>query len=251
MKNSFVNTSNVARFMSAVSDLQNRGAGEACLMVVDGHPGLSKTTICHWWAIQNNAVFLRAKAEWTPRWMVRELLESMNVKPRHSFQDCFRQAVDALMSRSNQAQIQGKTFAVIIDEVDHIGKSAKCLETLRDFSDLLEIPFIFVGMQKVRDNISRFPQISSRIGQYVEFFPASRDDVYSLVNELCEVEVGKDLIEFLLEVSRGRVREVKEAIMAIERFGKRNNGTVTRKAMAGETLLNSRDNGQPIKVRAD
>lgn len=250
MRNQFVTTSNVARFLSAYTALEQRGAGEACLMVIDGYPGHGKTSVTDWWATQNDAVFLRAKAEWTPRWMLQELLEVMSVVPRHSFQDRFRQAIDGLMERHRQAVIERRPFGIIIDEVDHISRSAKILETLRDLSDLLEIPFIFVGMGKVRANLTRFPQVASRVGQYVEFQPASRDDVNKLVSGLCEVEVADDMIEFLHRVSKGRIREIKEGLMAIERFGRHNNGAVSRRDMAGEVLLNSRENGRPIKVEA-
>jgi len=250
MRNKFVTTSNVARFLAAFTALEERGAGEACLMVIDGYPGHGKTSVTDWWATQHDAVFIRAKAEWTPRWMMQELLEVMSIVPRHSFQDRFKQAIDGLMERHRQAVIERRPFAVIVDEVDHISRNTKILETLRDLSDLLEIPFVFVGMGKVRANLTRFPQIASRVGQYVEFQPANRADVGKLVSELCEVEVAEDLVEFLHRVSKGRIREVKEGLMAIERFGKHNAEKVTCKSMTGKVLLNSRENGRPIKVEA-
>ncbi len=43
MKNEFVKTKNVKSFLNALSALSQRGAKEACLMVVDGKPGLGKT----------------------------------------------------------------------------------------------------------------------------------------------------------------------------------------------------------------
>ena len=40
MKPTFVETSNYRRFTTALTRLDDRGAREACLVVVDGKPGL-------------------------------------------------------------------------------------------------------------------------------------------------------------------------------------------------------------------
>ena len=76
MKRQFVNTSNTGRFLTGLKAVQNRGAEEACLMVVDGQPGLGKTTNIQWWATQTNSVFLRAKKQWTAAWFLHELIEN-------------------------------------------------------------------------------------------------------------------------------------------------------------------------------
>ena len=53
MKNEFVKTKNVKRFLTGIADLSTRGAQEACLMIVDGQPGLGKTQTVNWWAVRN------------------------------------------------------------------------------------------------------------------------------------------------------------------------------------------------------
>ena len=103
MKRKFVKTRNAKGFMSALTKLEARGAEEACLMVVDGQPGLGKTATVQWWAVQNGAVFLRAKKEWSPRWMLRELLEELRVRPAYSFEQMYRQAIEALHSNVHVA----------------------------------------------------------------------------------------------------------------------------------------------------
>ncbi len=44
MKSAFVQTTNVRRYLQALSALEDRGASEACFIVIDGEPGLGKTT---------------------------------------------------------------------------------------------------------------------------------------------------------------------------------------------------------------
>lgn len=250
MKRTFVRTSNAARFLTGLEALSRRGAEEACLVVVDGEPGLGKSAVIQWWAVQTGSVFLRAKKEWTPRWMLRELLQELDEQPEFSFEAMYRQALSALASRAQAAENADQTFGVVIDEVDHISRSSRLLETLRDLSDMLEIPFVLVGMGRVKHHLTRFPQVASRVGQYIEFRPGTVDDAKAMVAALCEVPVRDDLVAFLHTASGGKYREVKEAIAAIERFGRRNPGqTLGVSEMAGEILLNNRRTGEPIRVK--
>jgi len=249
MRDRFVQTSNTARFAEALDALQDRGAAEACLMVIDGEPGYGKSRTIEWWAVQQGCVYLRAKKEWTPAWMMRELLGSLNVPPAHSFERMYAQALDTLGQRALQAQRDDGVFAVVVDEVDHIVRAGGLLESLRDLSDMLEIPFILVGMGKVRSALVKFPQVASRVSRYVAFEAASLADVTALVQGLCEVDVAPDLVRELHQLSGGYCREIMEGIANIERFGRRSGETVTVAAMEGEVLLHDRRTSAPIRVK--
>ena len=252
MKPCFVKTENLTRFLAGLLALNDRGAEEACFLVVDGDPGTGKTTIVYRWVTQEGAVYLRAKKEWTPGWMLRELLELLKVTPEYSFERMYKQALAALAEQAKVAEREGTTFAVVVDEADHISRRGEILETLRDLSDMLEIPFILVGMGRIRQNLTRFKQISSRVGQPVEFKTCSLADVEALVKGLCEVPVAADLVAHLHDVSGGYTREIKEGIAAIERFGKRSPGkTIDCALMDGQPLLIDRRTGKHILVRAD
>nr|DAI24798.1 MAG TPA: AAA domain protein [Caudoviricetes sp.] len=252
MKDVFVKTKNVKNFLNALSALSQRGSREACLMVVDGKPGLGKTRALNWWACRNDCLCIRAKKEWKPNWFMRDLINAMKKTPEHSFEGMFRQALTELGERSKEAARDGQVFAVVIDEVDYISRSQNLLETIRDLSDFLEIPFILVGMGVIRHNLAKFPQIASRVGQYVDFSPLDLEDTKELVNKLCNVEVEDRLIAFVHAVTMGYVREIKEAIASIDRFASRNPDihTVTFDMMDGVVLMNDRQNSKPIYVRA-
>ena len=250
MKPIFVKTQNATAFLAALSALEQRGASEACLVVVDGKPGLGKSATTYWWACENQATFLRAKAEWTPAWFLRELLFELRITPEHSFERMYKQAINALGNRAAAAERDQQPYAVLIDEVDHISRNSRLLETMRDLSDMLEIPFILVGMGRVRHNLTRFPQIASRVGQSVEFDVSPLEDVRKMILAQCEVQVEECMVAFLHKASSGYFREVKEGMASIERFGRRNSGKpVSVKNMAGEVLLIDRTTGKPIVVR--
>lgn len=145
----------------------------------------------------------------------------------------------------------GKTFGLVIDEADHVSSKSPILETIRDISDMIELPTILVGMGKVNDNLKRFPQVASRVSQKVRFENCSVEDVTALISNRCEVLVSEDLVKFTLKASCGYNREILEAIANIERFGLRNEpdeGGISMADMAGETLLIDRQRNQPIIV---
>lgn len=251
MKNVFVETSNVRRFHAALAALEQRGAQEACLAVVDGLPGLGKTTTLRQWVSQNGAIYLRAKKEWTPSWFMNELLEEMRVHPPHSFQKKFQRVIQELAMLSDMAGRARRNFALVIDEADHISKKETILETVRDVSDILELPVVLVGMGKVNDHLTRFPQVASRVSQKVRFEKASLDDVRLFVARRCEVNVADDLVGFVHKVSQGYNREVLEAIANIEKFGLRQEPSeagIGLADMAGLPILNDRHSGQPVFV---
>jgi len=115
----------------------------------------------------------------------------------------------------------------------------------------MDIPFILVAMGIIRNSLKRFPQIASRIGQYVEFKELDLEDTRLLVNTLCNVQVEDKLIAFIHKVTNGYSREIKEAIASIDRFAARNPGLelVTYDSMIGLPLMNDRRNSNPIYVR--
>lgn len=251
MKNVFVETSNVKRFMGALSALEERGAQEACLVVVDGLPGLGKTTTLNHWVAQNGCIYLRAKKEWTPSWFMSELLESLRIHPPHSFQKKYAKIIEELAVRQGAALMERRSFGLVIDEADHVSSKSAILETIRDISDMIELPTILVGMGRVNDNLARFPQVTSRVSQRVRFEKATIQDVQALIKARCEVKVADDLTQFVLKVSGGFNREVLEAIANIERFGLRYDAGpagVTLADMAGQVIVNDRRSSQAIRV---
>ncbi|MFB2531004.1 AAA family ATPase [Paracoccus sp. p3-h83] len=252
MKPVFVQTSNYKRFTTALSRLDGRGAREACMVVVDGKPGLGKTATMMHWAAQTGCIYLRAQKGWDYSWFIQELLTELQVTnmPRGR-RERFRLALEILGDRSVDAEVEGRPFGLMIDEADLISNKPEVMEAVRGVSDLKHMPTILVGMGKLRDNLRRFPQIESRAPNKVEFLPATLDDATALVSGLCEVQVAADLIALIWKLSRGFSREIVEAISAVERFGHRLDvgpQGVTRADMAGQVLMNNRETGKPIIV---
>lgn len=252
MRPVFVETENAKHFKQALSDMSQRGAEEACFVVVDGNPGLGKTTILTHWVAQSGSIYLRCKSDYSINWFMNELLKSLNAEPPHSYQKKFQLALRLLNKRQSDAGLGQHSFSLVIDECDHISGDKKTMESIRDLSDLLYLPVILIGMGKLRTGLTRLPQIASRVSRYVAFNPVDEKDARALVDGLCEIPVQDDLVRFLLKATGGYTREIKEAIMNIERFGRRQSDLSDRGIsladMSGQVLFNDRSTSQPIYV---
>lgn len=255
MKPGFVETRNYTKFMEGMTALEARGSVECRLVVVDGLPGLGKTTILHRWAAMEQCIYLRAKTEWSAYWMMSELLIGLGVSdaeiPR-GHEKRFRACIAALSERLARSHTARQQFAIVIDEADHVSGKSALVDTIRDFTDLTEVPFVLVGMGRIRDNLTKHPQTASRISRYIRFEPAGIDDVQVFLDRKCAIPVAPDLAAFVAQATRGFNREILEAIVSIERFGQRNAPAgpegLTLREMAGEHLINDRKSGQAIMV---
>ncbi len=251
MKHAYVLTSNTQRFLGGIDAVERRGASEACLVVVDGLPGRGKSYTAQWFSIRSDVPYLRATREWTPAWFLRALLTELRVVPEQSFEKMFKQALMALSQRAEHARTAGSFFGLVIDEVDHVVRSSKIMDTIRDLSDLVEVPMILIGMGKVRSALARYPQTASRVAQYVEFEPLTLDDTRALVAGRCDVAVADDLVDLVHSSAKGYAREVLEAIASIERCCGRLGRPATVADMVGQVLLYDRATGRPIIVRGE
>jgi hypothetical protein len=214
MRNQLVKTSNYERFRVAIAALEQRGAPEASMLLVVGDPGFSKSIIVNKWAIDSQAIYLRAKTDWTPPRFLRALAFELGVE-RDGRADLLLERVTAAIARQRTP--------IVIDEVQHtIARRARTLEAIRDISDLTEtIVILIAGEVRVQDRIALFPQIASRIHQVVNFQAASLDDVSACCAQMAEVEIAHDLVDEIHKQSGGRMRHVVNAIALIERAARR------------------------------
>ena len=253
MRNVFVETSNVREFYASLKKLNERGAEEACMVVVDGKPGLGKTTTLNRWVTQTGSVYLRAQKGWDYGWFVQDLLAELSVDPKsiRGKRERFARVLCELQERADRAALRDKTFGIVIDECDLVSSRGEIMEAIRGISDLKFLPTILVGMGTLRDNLRRFPQIESRAPNKVAFTPATIDDARALIVERCEVPVAEELIQYVWRASKGFNREILDAIAHIERFGLRadiDEGGVTLADMAGQPIMTDRVTGKEIFI---
>ncbi len=214
MKKGFVQNSNYARFLQAVKAVEARGAREASMLLVTGAAGLGKSETVDRFAVDTNAVYLRAKETWTKRGLLVEMAESLRIQTNATNHEMQARIIGAVGARQTP---------IIIDEAEFTVKSsASILECVRDISDLTETLVVLVGMETIESRIARYPQISSRIGQVVQFQALTEQDVQLACKQLAEVEIDADLVRELRRQSEGKMRLVMNGIANIERVAKSN-----------------------------
>ncbi len=218
MKDLFVKTSNYVAFEAGINKALSRGAMEATNVLVYGPPGTGKTENIDYWAVQNDAIHLRANEGWTPRQFMKELATKAGIDSTGSAQALFERLLSYMVSTGTP---------LVIDEVNFcLADNASVMEKIRDFSDRTETLVIYAGDERVIPKIGRHAQIASRFAAVVEFKMANLQDVRQLCDELAEVPMADDLAAYLHQQSGGRVRNVIDGIAVAERIGKKTHGPV-------------------------
>ncbi len=244
MKKQFVKTSNYEKFQEAVRFVEARGALEASWLLVEGSPGYGKTETVEEWVAKNGAIYLRAKEKYTPSFFYEELAEKLKVDGAGTRKERFQRLITKIMHTQ---------VPIILDEVQHaLPNNASVLEALRDITDTTETVAILVaGEDRVQKRIAKFPQLSRRIRETVEFTPASPEDTALICSELADVKIEGALQAEIHRQSKGLVSAVINAIAAVEHQARRNKAlSVTLVDMAGQELVHDWQAGRPQLVRA-
>lgn len=229
MKDQFVKTSNYVAFEAGINKAMSRGALEATNVLVYGPPGTGKTENIDYWAIQNDAIHLRANEGWTPRQFMRELATKAGIDSTGSAQALFERLLGFMV---------GTGTPLVIDEVNFcLADNAAVMEKIRDFSDRTETLVIYAGDERVIPKIGRHAQIASRFAAVVEFKMATLSDVRQLCDELAEVQIADDLASYLHHQSGGRVRNVIDGIAVAERVGRKTAGRVALADCEGMEMM--------------
>ncbi|MDL2266801.1 AAA family ATPase [Desulfovibrio sp. OttesenSCG-928-G15] len=229
MLKQFVATENYQRFVAGIQATEARGAAEAGILLVYGAPGRGKTHVVEHWVDKNDAIFLRANVDWTPKYFLVELCKVLGVDPKGHAQSLFERCLEVVIDRQKP---------LVIDEAEHcLTRNAAVFEKIRDITDRAEITTVCIGMDKILREIAKFKQIHSRIARVVEFKALSEEDVSLACQKLSEVVITPGLAAEVHRLCSGRMREVLNIIASIERAAKMNGlATVDVKDMQGVAL---------------
>lgn len=214
MKKGFVTTENYRRMVEAQKAVERRGASEAGMVIVKGPYGIGKTATVERFAVDKNAVFIRAMETTSKRGLLNEWAAKMGVNSQGSSQEV-------------QARIISRSMVdmrmVVIDEADHLIRSTPALlEVVRDVTDMAGIALFMVGMEHFANNLSRYGHIASRVARLVEFRPLSRADVQVVCDSMCEVKLQAPVVDAVLQQSAGKMRLVLNALALLEQWAEAN-----------------------------
>ena len=213
MRKIFVKTTNVKNFIGLVENLLKKPKNIPKMGLIYGEPGLGKSQTALWLACKYDAIYLRATNLMTGRWLLEEIAKEMDEIPRYLTSDNFNLIVQKLKQ---------KPQLIIVDEIDYLMNNLKTIEILRDIHDKTECPIVFVGMSLVHKKLERYKHLFDRFSEIVKFETFSVNDLKQIFEQLSEITVNIDAIEFIHK-KYNRFRQIVQLINQLEIIAKENN----------------------------
>lgn len=234
MKNTFVRTKNVKNFVSLMDSLQKLPPNIPKLALVYGEHGLGKTHAIMWWAIRNDAIYIRANNEMTQSGLLKAIVEELDERAFFYMQENYKLILKHLKT-------DPKT--IIVDEVDYLIGSKNAIEILRDIQDCTGSPLVLVGMGLVDRKISRLKHFDDRLFKKLKFEHFNQDDIRNILNELTELSFSEDALSYIA-TRTNQFRKLVQHIDQIEKLANTNQLEVIDEPLV-KGVLNERPN---IKV---
>lgn len=114
---------------------------------------------------------------------------------------------------------------IIVDEADRSKQAG--FEQFRDIHDRLSVGLIFIGMRGIEKQLSRYPQLYSRVGFVHEFRPLSRDEIQFILEHKWE-SLGTSLdpgdftdteaVASIIRITAGNFRLIHRLCLQISRL---------------------------------
>ncbi len=211
MKYAIAPVKNIVALGEAADALVSRAAGVPGMGLVWGPTGYGKTTGAAWLRNRVDGVYVRALALWSPAAMLEAIARELGGTWRGS---CAR-TLDWICER-----LEVRPRPLLVDEADYVLRKGVLVDTLRDLHDQTAAPVVLFGMPGIQRQLVRWPQVTGRILQEVEFAPCDAEDARVLADTLCEVEIREDLLVHLQQQAKGSTRLIVVGLARIEHFAR-------------------------------
>jgi DNA transposition AAA+ family ATPase len=192
---------NVSLFSELVSRVMHRTPHLPGIGVFHGPSGYGKTFAATYAAHKTRAFYLEVGESWTKAKFVRMLLVELGREPRGTVADMVEAAIAAL------AMTPGRPL--IVDEADWIVKRGY-IETVRELHDKSGTPIILIGEELLPAKIAAVSERThNRVLAWEPAQPADADDAAAVARLYVPgVEVRRDLLDFFVAKTGGRIRRV-------------------------------------------
>lgn len=206
-------TNNLATLESAYERLSESAIGVPKFGLVKGVAGFGKTTGLIWLSTRCNGIYVTASPLWTPREMLKTILDDIGIPVVGSNQQMAHSIVNHLAMNNRP---------LFIDDIDFIfdctNNPQKIIETFRYIHDQAGVPVLLVGMDQIDRKIARREQLSSRIKEIIEFDKMNEADARQVADRLMpEIHCTDDLLHDLLTKAHGGIRRFTIGLDQIKR----------------------------------
>ena len=206
MKQVFVRTKNVKKFVYLMETLKNLPPNIPKLALVYGSHGLGKTKTLIWWATKNDAIYIRANNDMTQNGLLKELVIELNQRPYHAMQD----NLDLIIK-----QLRFNPKIIIVDEIDYLF-SKNAIEILRDIQDNTGTPIVLSGMGNVDTKIARYKHFEDRIYKKLKFELYDETDIEDILSQITDLTFTPDAIKYLAT----RTNQFRKIVQTLDQLEK-------------------------------
>lgn len=184
----------------AIEALLSRHANVAGLGVLYGPPGRGKSMAAMAMVNIYRAYYVQIRRVWSIKVVLQKILVEMGlVEPKRATTADLLDLITVQLSKSGRP--------LILDEADYLLRSDSLIETIRDIYEGSRRPVLLVGTDMLRTGLRNWPQMHSRVYQWIEAPPVSITDAGKLANVYASgVQIADDLLEHIVSRVDGSVR---------------------------------------------
>lgn len=190
---------NVSLCNGALEAALHRPAHLPGLVAFYGPSGYGKSTAAAYVANRHRAYYVECKSTWTKKFLLLSILTEMGITPAKTIPE---------MAAQISEQLALSQRPLIIDEMDHI-VTKKATEVIRDIYEGSGAAILLVGEETMPAKLREWERFHNRMLKWVQAQPSDLDDARALAKMFCrEVEIADDLLQRIVEVSRGVARRI-------------------------------------------
>lgn len=213
MQHKFIKTTNYIECYEAMLELRKLPRDMEKMGLFFGPPGRGKTLIIEKLAIDEGAALVRTLGSWTPKQMMIDICEALEIMDTGTTSTLQHRIIDELTQSKR---------VLIIDEVDTLFLNGKkqLLLMLRDIHDMAKTPIILTGMEQCDKMFKKDTHYYERFSRKVKMGETTKHDI----EQLClnaDVKIEDDLIEHFF-IRYGNFRPVKVLLNALEEYCENN-----------------------------
>lgn len=164
-----------------------------------GPSGWGKSCAASYCANKFRAVYVACKSSYTKKALLLAILKEMGIQPAKTIYDMVDQIAEQLM-------LSGRPL--IIDEMDHIVEK-NAVEIVRDIYESSGAAMLLIGEEQFPNKLRQWERFHNRVLDWQPAQPTEKGDARKLADLYCtEVKVADDLLERILDASRGAARRI-------------------------------------------
>jgi DNA transposition AAA+ family ATPase len=232
MRHKTVKTKDVRNFQQALDDLLDRPEGTEGMGVLWGPPGTGKSTSLAYFTNAYDGIFIRALTCSTVTSLLGDICTALGwVSSNPNKRRMLRKAdmvefIIRKLTRGESGEPDPLPRPIFVDEADYCFRQFELMDILRDIYDLSGCPVIFVGMEDIARKIKEQGRFARRITQWIEYKGLDLEDTIQVSSEVCDIELSRELIEYVHKETSGNIGRQIIALTRIERHARATNKTL-------------------------